>query len=600
VRASIIIVTYGQRAMTERCLASLDAALGDRLGRDWEIVLVDNNSPDDSAELLRGWSDRATVRLLDENRNFAGGCNVGAHAAHGEVLIFLNNDTEVTPGALETLVDQALEPGVAMAGARLLFPDGTIQHAGVAFMHNRTLQAPMPMHIFHHQDGELPAARGSYDLDCVTAACMAVRAAAFHAAGGFDIGFVNGLEDVDLCLKVRTQGSRIVYRGDAVVIHHEGASRGRGQQLWATPERLAVMASNDRRLIGRWAALLDQDDELAATLWDAELGQYAPPRDHPDADILVMGPPSAIGPGGDEARALLAAFDALGCSVAALDDPDSLVLPRPSGSLAEVARTARRRIPGPHATAINVPGGAADHWPLPQPSVVRLGRARTALNIADAAGVWAATPALAAELIGAGMAPERVRTVPPPVVGVAPGAGGHGILAILPTYDRAMTRLVLDALRALRGSSPVTLLPAIRTVGLAEEVAARLPGAQLLGPTSDELRFAELAGDADVVVAIDPADPFERRALVAAAAGAAPISLNPTGPAAVALADECCLAGTGSAPVTGSDVAAAIATALDAAGGGQTGRVAHAGRISSACGPVALAQLVGQQARAAA
>ena len=97
-RASIITVTYGQRALTEQCLRSLEACLGKALGREWELVMVDNSSPDDTPELLRTRADRATVRLLDHNRNFAGGCNLGASLSRGEVLIFLNSDTVVRPG----------------------------------------------------------------------------------------------------------------------------------------------------------------------------------------------------------------------------------------------------------------------------------------------------------------------------------------------------------------------------------------------------------------------------------------------------------------------------------------------------------------------
>ena len=156
VKASVVVVTYGQRAVTERGLDALAAALGEQLGRSWELVLVDNASPDDTPALLRQWSDRAEVLLLQHNLNFAGGCNAGAARARGDVLVFLNNDTEVVPGALEALVAQVAEPGVAIAGPRLLFPDGTIQHAGVGFLRNAL--GVMPQHVFHHQDGLLPAA----------------------------------------------------------------------------------------------------------------------------------------------------------------------------------------------------------------------------------------------------------------------------------------------------------------------------------------------------------------------------------------------------------------------------------------------------------
>ena len=100
---SIVIVCFGKREITERCLGTLDAAFGERLGRDVELVLVDNGSPDDTPELLRSWSDRATVILNERNLNYAGGNNVGARAAGGRVLVLLNNDTEVFPGVLDEL-----------------------------------------------------------------------------------------------------------------------------------------------------------------------------------------------------------------------------------------------------------------------------------------------------------------------------------------------------------------------------------------------------------------------------------------------------------------------------------------------------------------
>src|ERR1051325_4190503 len=117
---SIVIVCFGKREVTERCLATVDAAFGERLGGDVELVLVDNGSPDDTPELLSSWSDRATVILGEENLNYAGGNNVGARAATGRILVLLNNDTEVFPGVLDELAAQALEPGVAIVGCRLL------------------------------------------------------------------------------------------------------------------------------------------------------------------------------------------------------------------------------------------------------------------------------------------------------------------------------------------------------------------------------------------------------------------------------------------------------------------------------------------------
>jgi GT2 family glycosyltransferase len=536
-RASIIIVTYGQRRLTEQCLSSLETCLGAGLGRDWELVLIDNNSPDDTPELLRGWADRATVRLLDHNRNFAGGCNHGASLARGEVLVFLNNDTQVTPGALETIVEQALEPGVSVAGCRLLFPDGTLQHAGVAFFYGRALGgAAMPRHVFHRQDAELASARASYEMDCVTAACMAVRTETFRAVGGFDETYRNGLEDVDLCLRIRLTGERIVYRGDATVWHFEGATRGQGEQLWATPARAEAMRHNDELFVGRWAAQLGQDDELAAELWDAALRDDPPKRKARTADVVVQGQPSGIGPAADEARAWLAAF-AEREVVAAADWPVPIVVPCLNPGMATLVDQALRRLPVPNAQWVIIPGGPADRHEVGPALTVRVATARSSVRLEDAGAVWACSPAVARDLLAAGLSAGKVTVVPSPVLPSPPGPGGEGILAVLPVHEPDQARLVLEALRALRGAAPVRLLPTVFTRHLDRDLADILPHAELLGPCSDEVRFAGLAATADVVLALDSTDRFERRALVAAGVGAAPITQSAGGPAAAVLGD---------------------------------------------------------------
>jgi len=535
-RASIVIVTYGQRELTELCLRSLQTCLGDRLGPEFELVLVDNASPDDTPELLRSWSDRAVVRLLEENRNFAGGCNAGAAAAAGEALIFLNNDTEVTPGALEALAEQALEPGVGAAGCRLHFPDGTLQHAGVAFVHSPALGgAAMPQHVFHHQDVALPAAHGIYEVDCVTAACIAVRTSTFRALEGFDEGYRNGLEDVDLCLRIRVAGEAIVYRGDIEIVHHEGASRGRGADLWATPEKLMVMRHNDQRFVGAWAHLLGQDDELAAALWDASLANEPTARMAATADLVILGQPGGIGPAADEARALLGATAELGWTPAAVDRPAPIVVPRLAEPAASLLRQAQWRAPQPGAPSVIVPAGRHDVHELDGSTVVRVASDTVAVPLERARAVWAASPALADELVAGGLNARDVAVVAPPVLRAPTGGGGGGVLAVLPAHDRVAAQRLLAALRALPADVPVRLSPTATTRHLHREVAEQLPGAELLGPCSDEGRFRDLAATADVVVAVDVGDRWERRALVAAGVGAAAITARRDGPAAAVL-----------------------------------------------------------------
>jgi GT2 family glycosyltransferase len=575
-RASIVIVTYGQRALTEQCLRSLDACLGERLGREWELVMVDNNSPDDTPALLHAWADRATVRLLDHNRNFAGGCNVGASLARGEVLIFLNNDTEVTPGALERLAEQALEPGVSVAGSRLLFSNGTLQHAGVAFLRARAFAGTsMPRHVFYEQDQELPAARASYEVDCVTAACMAVRAETFRALGGFDERYLNGLEDVDLCLRIRCIGERIAYRGDATVVHHEGSSRGKGRELWATAET----RNNEQLFLARWATELDQDDALAAGLWDATLQDHPPVRMARTADVVIQGQPSGIGPAADEARGWLAAF-AQRHTVAAMDQPIPIVVPRLNPAMATVLDQARRRLPVPDATGLLVPGGPSSHHEVGPPVVVRTGSARTPIRLQDAGAVWACSPAVARELIDGGLAAEKVSVVPSPILPSPPGPGGEGILAVLPVHEPDRARLVLDALRVIPAGAPVRLLPTVFTRHLDRDVAALLPRVELLRPCSDEARFAALAASADVVVTLDSTDRFERRALAAAGVGAAVIGIQPAGPAAAVLDEE---------PLSDlGQLAQALGRLLAEPGD----RLERARRVARACAPDALVGLL--------
>jgi hypothetical protein len=183
-----------------------------------------------------------------------------------------------------------------------------------------------------------------------------------------------------------------------------------------------------------------------------------------------------------------------------------------------------------------VPGGPSDDHEVDGTITVRAASARTRVRLQDAGAVWASSPAVARELIEAGLPPGNVTVVPSPILPAAPGPGGGGILAVLPVHEPAQARLVLDALRLSR-AAPVRLLPTVVTRHLDRQVAEILPQAELLEPCSDEARFAAMAAGADVVLAIDSTDRFERRALVAAGVGAAVITGSPAGPAAAVLGD---------------------------------------------------------------
>src|SRR5262249_43828367 len=154
---------------------------------------------------------------------------------------------------LDALADQALDPGVGIVGARLLYPDGTIQHGGCAWW-----RAPdgmvRPFHLFRHEAGDLPAAGAIFDCDFVTAACIAVRRELFLSLGGFDEQFVNGWEDVDLCVRGRLSGQRVVYRGDVSLTHAEAATRTSAHDE----------GPNERLFCARYGDVLEEDSERLA------------------------------------------------------------------------------------------------------------------------------------------------------------------------------------------------------------------------------------------------------------------------------------------------------------------------------------------------
>lgn len=218
-RVSTVVPVHGNAALTRRCL---EALLPD-LPRDCEVVVVDDASEDETPEVLRSFGSRIRTLRLTENAGFSRACNEGATAASGELLVFLNNDTEPRPGWLEALVRFAdRRPEADVVGAKLVYPTGTVQHAGVVFG-----QDGYPHNLYTGLPQEHPAVERSRQLQAVTAACMLVRRAAFEQLGGFDTGYENSLEDVDLCLRIGEQGGEVHYCHEAVVVHMESVSRGR-------------------------------------------------------------------------------------------------------------------------------------------------------------------------------------------------------------------------------------------------------------------------------------------------------------------------------------------------------------------------------------
>ncbi len=216
---SIIIPVRNRAGLTRGCL---DAVLTEPPRRPFEVIVVDDGSNDATQAVLDAYGDAIRVLRRRESGGFAHACNNGAAAAKGKRLVFLNNDTRPEPGWLDALAAYAdAHPQATIVGARLVWPNGRVQHAGVVIGCDG-----YPHHLYAGFPADHPGVTKSRRFQAVTAACALVRRGPFEDVGGFDPGFRNSLEDVDLCLRLGNLGHEIHYCHQAVIGHLESASRG--------------------------------------------------------------------------------------------------------------------------------------------------------------------------------------------------------------------------------------------------------------------------------------------------------------------------------------------------------------------------------------
>jgi GT2 family glycosyltransferase len=276
---TIVLPTAGKLDFLRPCL---EGVLNRTSYSDLEVIVVVDRTRVNSAEqrdYLESVAVRPEVRLLfNEERpyNFSKVNNSGAEHAHGELVCFLNDDTEVIGcDWLASMVSRAVQEHVGAVGAMLLYPNERIQHAGVVLGAGGVgahAYRGRPRGISGYHDRALV----DQDVSCVTAACMLVRRNAFAEVGGFDEKFIFAFSDVDLCLRLREAGWRIVWTPSAELYHKESASMGlhhaRGRETqWAA--ELALIH-------GRWGEQLLSDPHYSPNLsLDAlELWEPAFPR----------------------------------------------------------------------------------------------------------------------------------------------------------------------------------------------------------------------------------------------------------------------------------------------------------------------------------
>jgi glycosyltransferase involved in cell wall biosynthesis len=224
---SIIICTQDCLDLLELCVCSI---LFGTTYPNYEILIVDNNSVhDETRDYLQQLAKNPNVRIITDRRpfNYSAMNNAAAAVTRGSVLCFMNNDTEaISPDWLYEMTSHAVREEIGAVGAKLLYPDNSIQHAGVVLGMER-----LSGHVYSgrpaDEAGYMCRAQLIQNYTAVTAACMVVRREVFEKVGGFnEYELKVAFNDIDLCLKIHAAGYRNLWTPYAVLYHHESATRG--------------------------------------------------------------------------------------------------------------------------------------------------------------------------------------------------------------------------------------------------------------------------------------------------------------------------------------------------------------------------------------
>jgi GT2 family glycosyltransferase len=259
-RVSIIIPTRDAPEVFGRCLKSIFERTS---YPDFEVIVMDNETTDERSLLLM---EEYPVRriLFPGPFNFSRANNQGAAVATGEFLVFLNNDTEViTDDWLQHLVYYAEQPEVGAAGALLAYEDRTVQHAGVALGIRGTADHTMrrfPLDVDGYA-GSLVCAR---EVSAVTGACLMIRTTLFEEVGGLNEHFFTAYQDVDLCLRLRARGLRVICTPRALLLHRESISR---QSYYDMIDRML--------LLDQWEEVIERGDPYYNPNLNLERGDYS-------------------------------------------------------------------------------------------------------------------------------------------------------------------------------------------------------------------------------------------------------------------------------------------------------------------------------------
>ena len=248
---SLIIPTRDQRALLQNCIESIRRSTS---YRNYELIVVDNQSRDKDTLAYLSSLDAKVLRH-DAPFNFAAINNLAVRESRGAVVGLLNNDLEaIEPGWLEEMVSQAMRAEIGAVGARLLYPDRTLQHGGIILGIGGV--ANHAHRFFSESDhGYFSRAQLAQNVSAVTAACMLIRRDTWDRAGGMDEALAVAFNDVDFCLRVQKLGLRNLWTPFATLLHHESQSRGPEN----TPAKRARFRGERDLMLQRWGDLLAND-----------------------------------------------------------------------------------------------------------------------------------------------------------------------------------------------------------------------------------------------------------------------------------------------------------------------------------------------------
>ena len=253
---TIIIPTKNLGKILDKCLLSI---FEKTQYPNYEVLVVDNGSNElETIEIINRWKikepNRFRCEVLNIDFNYSKINNYAVNYARGDYLLFLNNDTEVlTDDWVNAMVEQVQRPSIGAVGALLLYPDNTIQHAGVIMVGGVAGHS----HKYYTSDspGYFWQIHTTNNYLAVTAACLMCRRDVFNAVGGFEEQLAIAFNDVDLCLKIFKAGYRNIYLPHVLLYHYESKSRGNDD----TPEKTTRFAKEIKYMQSKWAEFIKHD-----------------------------------------------------------------------------------------------------------------------------------------------------------------------------------------------------------------------------------------------------------------------------------------------------------------------------------------------------